>query len=93
MRKKMRRNKRDKDGYEYDFDGLDIRDFRMAKLPDSFPSPAEIARSLRHAKITILVDQPVIDFFKQEAQKHRTSYQQMIREVLRNYMFRMQIAR
>ena len=89
MKKKIRRNKQDKDGYEYNFDGVDIRNFKPAKLPDWFPSPAELARRMRHAKITIHLDDGTVVFFKREAKKYKTSYQKMIREVLRKYKDRM----
>jgi len=76
----------DKDGYEKDFDGLDIRDFKVIKNKyDFIPTPEEIARSLRNSKITIMLDDSLIKFFKKEAEKHHGSYQKMIREVLRAY--------
>ena len=92
MKKKIRKSKRDKDGYEYDFDGVNPKDLVDAKPPDFMPSPAEIARKMKNAKITILVDGEVIGFFKYEAGKNGVSYQKMIREVLRNYMQRMRRA-
>jgi len=79
MKRKTRKRKTDKDGYEHEFDRLDIRDFKKADY-DPLPSPEVIARSLRNAKITILLDQPTVDYFKREAQKHGAGYQQMIRE-------------
>ena len=76
----------DKDGYEEDFDGVDIKD--LVPVKDPFPPPEEIAKMLRNAKVTILIDQPIVEFFKAEAAKNNTSYQKMIREVLRSYMLR-----
>jgi predicted DNA binding CopG/RHH family protein len=86
MKKKIVKKKWSKDGYERDFDGLDIKDFKIVKDKyDFIPTPEEIARSLRHAKVTILLDDGTVVYFKQEAKKHGVSYQQMIREVLRQY--------
>lgn len=92
MKKKTRRKKH-QDYYEEDFEGVRVEDLRVVPrnlLP--LPSPAEIARSLRHAKITILLDAPTVEFFKQKSAEHHVSYQQMIRQVLRNYTEKMRRA-
>ena len=87
MKKKMRRNKTDKNGYEYHFDGSSLKGLSAVKDKSKYlPSPEEIAKSLQSMKMTIMIDQPIVDFFKAAAKKHDVSYQQMIREVLRNYM-------
>ena len=59
----------------------------LVVVEDFLPSPAEIAKSLKkmRSKITIELTQPTVDFFKEEAKKHRVSYQQMIRSVLDAY--------
>ena len=54
-------------------------------IPDFLPSPEEIARSLKRHKVTLLLEDETIDFFKEHARKHSTRYQQMMREVLRHY--------
>ena len=56
--------------------------------PDWLPAPGEIAKMLRKEKITILIDGEVVGYFKAEAAKNKTSYQKMIREVLRHYYLR-----
>ena len=73
-----------KDGYEGDFDGLDLKDYVTATDP-RMPSPEEVAGMLRNSRVTIVLDQPVIDFFKSRAKKHGVKYQRMIREVLKHY--------
>ena len=50
MKKKIRRNKRDKDGYEYNFEGLDPRFLRRVPPPAEMPSPEEVAKMLRRTK-------------------------------------------
>lgn len=86
MKKKIRRNKTDKDGYEYHFEGLDPRYLRRAKPPEWVPSPEEIAKTLKTAKITILLEDGTIEFFKKKASQNNIGYQKMIREVLGHYV-------
>jgi predicted DNA binding CopG/RHH family protein len=81
---KKKRNKFDKDGYESTFDGLKSEDFITVK-DELLPSPAEFARAMKNARITIHLDSATIDFFKAQAKQHHVSYQKMIRHVLRNY--------
>ena len=93
MKKKKGKRKKakgpvfDKDGYEdtETFDGWRIEDSVIVPRPDFLPSPAEVARRLKKAKITILLDDGTVIYFKEEAEKNGVSYQQMIREVLRTY--------
>ena len=54
-------------------------------IPDFLPSPEVIAQSLRRNRITLLLDNDTIDFFKDRARKLNTKYQQMMREVLWHY--------
>jgi len=74
----------DKDGYEENFDGLNADDLVFIKDP-RLPSPKEIAKSLKNARISIVLDDETVDYFKDEANKHKVSYQKMIRQVLRHY--------
>lgn len=86
--KKKTDPKFDADGYEEDFDGLNSRDFVVAKDP-RLPSPAELAKSMKKAKMTIVIDVPTKEFFKKKASQHGVSYQKMIRRVLREYVQQM----
>ncbi len=85
MRKKIRRNKTDKDGYEYNFDGLDIRDFKPVPRPPWAPKPGDVAKMLKTARITIVLDDETVKFFKNSAKENGVAYQRMIREILKNY--------
>ena len=83
--KKRKRNKRDKDGYEYNFDGVNYKNLRTVPPPPGMPSPEEIAKMMKNAKVTIILDEDTVDFFKKTAKKHGTKYQKMIREILKTY--------
>ncbi len=90
MKKKIRRNKTDKDGYEYNFEGLNTKNWVTVPHPPWMPSPQEIAKIMKNAKVTIQLDEPTVEFFKAEAHKHGTKYQKMIREILKNYRIQYQ---
>jgi len=85
MKRNPQISKEPDDGYEEDFDGLKMEDFKTAVDP-RLPSPAEIAKSLKKARISIVIDLPSVDYFKKQAAKHGVSYQKMIRRVLRHYI-------
>jgi predicted DNA binding CopG/RHH family protein len=54
-------------------------------INDFLPSPEELALKDETVKITISLSKTSVDFFKQEAKKHRTQYQRMIRRLLDEY--------
>ncbi len=49
---------------------------------DFLPPPDQLALKEENVKITISLKKSSVEFFKKEAQKHRTSYQKMIRGVI-----------
>ncbi|HNR95220.1 MAG TPA: CopG family transcriptional regulator [Kiritimatiellia bacterium] len=49
------------------------------------PPPEKLVLKESRVKITISLSKASVDFFKQEAKKHRTSYQKMIRKVIDVY--------
>jgi predicted DNA binding CopG/RHH family protein len=55
-------------------------DLRVVK--DFLPPPNQLVLKEENVKVTIALRKSSIDFFKKEAQKHRTSYQKMIRQVI-----------
>ncbi len=55
-------------------------DLRVVK--DFLPPPDQLALKEENVKITISLKKSSVEFFKKEAQKHRTSYQKMIRRVI-----------
>lgn len=54
-------------------------------IQDFLPSPEELAFKEDTVKVTIALSKSSVDFFKREAKKHDTKYQQMIRRLLDAY--------
>ncbi len=59
---------------------------KLERIRDFLPPPHELAAVESTVKITITLNQASVDFFKKEAQKNRTKYQKMIREILDHYV-------
>ena len=56
------------------------------KIVDDFlPSPKDLILREETAKITLSLTKSSIDFFKNEAAKHHTHYQSMIRALIDQY--------
>ena len=55
-------------------------------IPDFLPPPSRLAFKQERVKVTIGLSKSSVDFFKQEARKHRTHYQTMIRRLLDLYV-------
>ena len=49
---------------------------------DFLPPPDQLVLKEENVKVTIALRNSSVEFFKKEAQKHRTSYQKMIRRVI-----------
>jgi len=58
---------------------------KLKVIPDFLPSPEELAFREEGVKVTIALSKRSIEFFKQEAAKHGTQYQRMIRRLLDTY--------
>ena len=54
-------------------------------IPDFLPSPEELAFKEDTVKVTISLSRDSVEFFKQEAKKHNTQYQKIIRRLLDVY--------
>lgn len=54
-------------------------------VADTLPSPEDLAFKQETVKVTIALSKSSVDFFKREAKKHNTRYQQMIRRLLDAY--------
>jgi len=59
---------------------------KLKVIPDFLPSPEELAFREEGVKVTIALSKRSIEFFKQEAAKHGTQYQRMIRRLLDAYV-------
>ena len=81
---KRKRSQRDPN-YE-----MPIGEVRIVK--DFLPPPSELAKAPRLVRVTIELDWDSIDFFQKQAEKHKTKYQRMIREVLKRYVAHFQAA-
>ena len=57
-------------------------------VDDFLPSPEELAFKEDTVKVTIALSRTSIEFFKEEAGKHNTAYQKMIRRLLDSYVDR-----
>jgi len=55
-------------------------------VDDFLPSPRELAFRDEQIKVTIGLSKTAVDFFKQEARRHHTPYQKMIRRLLDAYV-------
>lgn len=54
-------------------------------VDDFLPPPEALAFREETVKVTIALSKASLDFFKQEAAKHRVPYQRMIRRLLDEY--------
>jgi len=54
-------------------------------VPDFLPAPEDLAFKEDTVKVTMTLSRSSIEFFKQEAEKHHTKYQRMIRNLLDAY--------
>lgn len=54
-------------------------------VPDFLPAPEELVFNEDTVKVTIALSRESVEFFKQEAKKHHTQYQKMIRKLLDAY--------
>lgn len=58
---------------------------KVKVVKDFLPSPDQLAFREDTVKVTMVLNKASVEFFKQEAQKHHTSYQVMIRNLLDLY--------
>ena len=61
-----------------------LGDIRAIK--DFLPPPSELVYKEDTVKVTLGLSRRSVDFFKQEAKKHDTQYQKMIRRLLDLYV-------
>ena len=59
---------------------------QLRRIRDKLPSIEELAGGpVRQTKVTIALDDDALSFFKREARRRNTSYQRMIRNLVRAY--------
>ena len=54
-------------------------------IQDFLPSPEDLIFKEENVKVTISLTKESVNFFKEEAKKHHTQYQKMIRNLLDVY--------
>ena len=54
-------------------------------IPDFLPAPADLVFKEEQVKVTIGLSKASVQFFKEEARRHHTQYQKMIRRLLDLY--------
>jgi len=55
---------------------------KLRVIEDFLPPPDQLVLKEENVKITISLKKSSVEFFRKEAQKHRTSYQKMIGRVI-----------
>jgi len=55
---------------------------KLMFVKNFLPSPDQLVLKEENVKVTISLNKSSVEFFKKEAQKHRISYQRMIRRVI-----------
>lgn len=58
---------------------------KVRVVRDFLPSPAQLAFKEEKVKVTISLSKASLDFFKEQAELHKTAYQKMIRNLLDTY--------
>lgn len=59
---------------------------KVQVIPDILPSPAALAFREEGVKVTLALSRKSVEFFKEEAAKHHTQYQRMIRRLIDAYV-------
>jgi hypothetical protein len=67
---------------------------KLHPVPDFLPRPEEMpsldelaGKNGGQTKITLAIDDDTLEFFRAEAKKRKTSYQRMIRNLVRAYVY------
>ncbi len=55
---------------------------KVKVISDFLPPPSQLVLKEENVKVTIAFKKSSVEFFKNEASKHHTSYQKMIRELV-----------
>ena len=58
---------------------------KVRLVPDFLPAPGELVFRDEGVKVTLALSKRSVEFFKQEAARHKTQYQRMIRRLLDAY--------
>lgn len=61
---------------------------KLTRVKDFLPSPKDLAVPQETVKVTLSLSKMSVAFFKQQARRHHTKYQRMIRQLIDKYTFR-----
>ena len=61
---------------------------KLTQIKDFLPPPSKLIFPSDTEKITIILNKRDVEFFKNQAKRHHTKYQKMIRAVLDRYVAR-----
>ena len=58
---------------------------KLTRIADFLPPPGELVPAEPNVKITILLKESSVNYFKKQASRYHTKYQKMMRAVLDQY--------
>lgn len=58
---------------------------KVKAVPDFLPTPDELVLKENKVRVTLDLTEESVEFFKKEASRHHTKYQQLIRTLLNKY--------
>ncbi|MFH1776838.1 MAG: CopG family transcriptional regulator [Candidatus Omnitrophota bacterium] len=58
---------------------------KMMRVEDFLPPPEKLVEPRETVKVTISLSKTSVNFFKQQAKRHHTKYQKMIRQLIDRY--------
>ena len=67
---------------------MDMPVGKLIQVKDFLPPPEKLVMPQKTVKVTILLNKSSVDFFKNQANKHRAKYQKMIRNLIDQYAMR-----
>jgi len=67
---------------------LDMPIGKLTRVKDFLPPPEKLVMPQQTVKVTIMLNKSSVDFFKNQANKHRAKYQKMIRNLIDQYVMR-----
>jgi predicted DNA binding CopG/RHH family protein len=77
--------------YEDDpFELGEIDDEKLVEVKDFLPSPEELVFRPKGVKVTLTLSEDSLTYFKEQAERLKTPYQRMIRNLIDEYVKRQQ---
>jgi predicted DNA binding CopG/RHH family protein len=67
---------------------MDMPIGKLSRVKDFLPPPEKLVMPQQTVKVTIILNKNSVDFFKNQANKHRAKYQKMIRNLIDQYVMR-----